>query len=185
MMNTQKNMVTASVIFTAAFTASSANAGITIEEEIAIISPCDNAQVEVIWIGSDAGYTGELSWLNPLESGADISLWTNHSAVSGQSAVLPTRFDQGERVHFSYEIIKGGLDIFSTANEDDWTQFSIDSTDPHDVIVGIEDIRLPGGDGDYNDAMFRVLFTCGSTVPTPGTFALLGMGGVIAGRRRR
>jgi len=184
-MNTQKNIITASVIFAAAFTGSIANAGIAIEEEIAIISPCDDAQVEVVWMGSDAGYTGELSWLNPLETGADISLWTNHSAVNEQSFVLPGTFAQGERVEFSYEIIHGALDLFSTANEEDWAQFSVNSTDPHDVIVGIEDIRLPGGDSDYNDAQFRVLFTCGSTVPTPGTFALLGMGGVIASRRRR
>lgn len=165
--------------------ASMSNASIAITEDLGIFSPCDDAQVEVIWLGSDAGFTGELSWINPYENGNDIALWTNHSADVGDSFVLPGTFALGERVDFSYEIIAGELDLFSTANEADWAQFKIDASDPHDVLVGIEDIRLPGGDSDHNDAMFRVVFTCGSNVPAPGSLALLGVGGLMMVKRRR
>lgn len=165
--------------------ASMASASIAITEDPGIISPCNDAQVEVIWIGSDAGYTGELSWVNPLENGSNIALWTNHSASAGDSFVLPGTFAEGQRIDFVYEIISGGIDIFSTANESDWGQFSVDASDPHNVIVGIEDIRLPGGDSDFNDAQFHVKFTCAPNVPAPGAMALLGAGGLMMGRRRR
>ena len=167
-------------------TASVASASVAIQDDFGIFSPCDNAQVEVIWVGSDAGYTGELSWINPEPSATDTVLWTNKAAIQGQSFILPRTFGQGERVDFTYEVTLGGLDVFSTANENDWGQFFADDSNPHDVLVGIEDIRLPGGDSDHNDAMFRVVFNCGTTfVPTPGTFALLGAGGLMLGRRRR
>ncbi len=164
---------------------STANASIAVTEDPGIFSPCDDAQVQVIWLGSDAGYTGELGWLNPFENGNDIVLWTNHSAVVGDRFVLPGRFALGERIDFSYQIIAGGIDRFSTANEDDWGQFNVDASNPHDVVVGIEDIRLPGGDSDHNDAMFNVVFSCGTNVPAPGSLALLGVGGLVMVRRRR
>jgi hypothetical protein len=161
-----------------------ASANVPIYDEISIITPCDNAQVEVFWMGSDAGYTGELSWINPLESGNDIALWTNHSAIEGQSFILPGLFTLGQRVDFSYEIIQGQQDFFSTANESDWGQFIVDDSNPVDVWVGIEDIRLPGGDSDHNDASFRVVFSH-PAVPAPGAMALLGAGGLMFTRRRR
>lgn len=166
--------------------ASIASASIAIPDDIGVYAPCDNVQAEVFWIGSDAGYTGELSWVNPDPSAADPVLWTNKSAIQGQSFIIPRTFGQGERVDFNYEVVVGGLDFFSTANESDWGQFTVDASDPHNVIVGIEDIRLPGGDSDHNDAMFRVEFTCGTNVvPTPGSLALLGASGMLLGRRRR
>ena len=174
------------MITTMCAAASMANASIVTPDEPGIFAPCDNAQAEIFWIGSDAGYTGELSYINPQESGNDISLWTNHSATAGQSVILPGLFNAGDRLDFSYEVIRGGLDFFSTANEADWGQFSIDATNPHDVYVGIEDIRLPGGDSDHNDAEFHIVFTCDvPATPTPGTAALLGAGGLMIGRRRR
>lgn len=163
--------------------ASMSNASIAITEDLGIFSPCDDAQVEVIWIGSDSGFTGELSWVNPFENGTNIALWTNHSADVGDSFILPGRFALGERIDFSYEITAGQLDFFSTANEADWAQFKIDASNPLDVVVGIEDTRFPGGDNDHNDAMFRVVFS--HPVPTPGSLALLGAGGLMMTKRRR
>lgn len=183
MINTTHAMMIAATVGAATTVAS---ASIAIQDDFGIFSPCNDAQVEVIWIGSDAGYTGELSWINPDPSATNPVLWTNKSAIQGQSYILPGTFGKGERVDFMYEVTQGGLDVFSTANENDWDQFFADDSNPHDVIVGIEDIRLPGGDSDHNDAMFRVVFNCGTTfVPTPGSFALLGAGGLLVGRRRR
>lgn len=51
-------------------------------------------------------------------------------------------------------------------------------------IVGVEDLPLRSSGiesfGDYNDVVFTI-----QAVPTPGTVALLGAGGLMAGRRRR
>ena len=172
-----------------AWAGTAANASIAIQEDLGIFAPCDDALAQVIWVGSEAGYTGELSWLNTDQSGNDPVLWTNKSAIEGQSYIIPHTFAQGERVDFNYEIILGGLDFFSTANANDWAQFEIDASDPLNVLVGIEDIRLPGGDDDLNDAMFRVAFECDTIpttpVPTPGSLALLGAGGLMFTRRRR
>lgn len=50
--------------------------------------------------------------------------------------------------------------------------------------IGVEDLpRSQAGVeiiGDYNDLVFRI-----TAVPTPGALALLGLGGIVAGRRRR
>lgn len=149
-----------------------------------IFSPFDNAQAEVIWVGSDAGYTGDLRWVNPATSASPTTLWSNHSATPNQSFLLPGVFAQGERLDFVYEITRGNYDLFATANERDWNQFTIDASNPLDVLVGIEDIRLPNGDADYNDSVFRVVFREAS-VPAPGALALLGGGCLMMGRRRR
>lgn len=184
-MNTKTQIVKASFMIATAMGVSSAAASIAVPDDFEIVAPCDNARVEVVWIDSAADFIGELSWVNPDGTGNDVVLWTNQSAVDGQSVFLPGTFDQGQRVDFSYQIIAGVADVFSTANEADWGQFTIDDSDPHDVIVGIEDVRLPDGDADFNDAQFHVIFSCGNTVPTPGSLALLGAGGVLVGRRRR
>ncbi len=165
-----------------------ASASVPIPEDPGIFAPCDNVHAEIVWVGSSAGYTGQLSYISPESLGDGVSLLTNKSATVGQRYQLPGTFSQGQRLDFSYDVIVGGLDFFSTAIESDWMQFSVDASNPHSVLVGIEDIRLPGGDSDYNDAQFRVDFSCETPpnpTPSPGTFALLGASGLMLGRRRR
>lgn len=148
-----------------------------------VYSPFDNAQVKVTFISSSAGYTGVMNWISPdLESGG-LALLNNHESALGESIFLPTTFQAGERIDFSYEVIRGGLDIFKTTEAGDWAQFRVDASDPNNVWVGVEDIRLPGGDSDYNDAVFQVSFI--QTVPTPGSLALLSSGVLMVARRRR
>lgn len=167
----------------AAVIAGQAGAGI-VQGDPSIVSPFDHAQVDVVWVGSNAGYTGELQWLGTSFEQPAQTLWTNKSAVPEQSFRLPQLFSAGERVDFQYEIVRGKLDAFATTRSADWGQFRVDASDPFDVMVGIEDIRLPGGDSDHNDAIFRVMFSQAS-VPSPGSVALLGMGGLVVARRRR
>ena len=163
-----------------------ASAAIVVPEDPGIYAPCEGARAHVIWIGSDAGYTGELSFLDTSSPTASVeTLFNNHASTPGDRIDLPGTFAQGQRLDFRYEITVGGLDVFSTDDENDWAQFSVDASDPERVRVGIEDIRLPAGDEDYNDAVFEVVFECGSTVPAPGSLALLGAGGLMVGRRRR
>lgn len=163
-----------------------ASAAIVVPEDPGIYAPCEGARAHVVWIGSDAGYTGELSFLDTSSPTAGVdTLFNNHAATPGDRIDLPGTFAQGERLDFRYEVISGGLDVFSTDDVNDWAQFSVDASDPGRVRVGIEDIRLPRGDNDHNDAVFEVVFECGNTVPAPGSLALLGAGGLMIGRRRR
>ena len=187
MMNTTKTKKTQAIMVMAGIcgATSMASANLAISDDPGIFSPCEGAHAEIIWMGSDAGYTGELNWINRLESNSSVTMFNNHAATVGQRYALPGTFALGERLDFSYQVIRGGLDFFSTENEADWSQFSVDASDPENVFVMIEDIRRPGGDGDYNDAMFRVEFTCETLVPAPGSFALLGLGGLVIGTRRR
>ena len=170
--------------------AASAGAGIYSAEDPGIFSPFNNAQVDVYWEYSNAGYTGELRWVDTTFESVSHDLWTNKryngvdGARSGQSYQLPRLFAQGERVDFSYAILKGKKDIFSTSNQDDWVQFDVNADNPLDVLVRVEDIRYPGGDRDHNDAVFRVVFSQ-TTIPSPGAMALMGAGGLFMVRRRR
>ncbi len=160
-----------------------AHADIATPADPGIFSPFDNAQAEITFLSQSAGYTGVMNWINTeLESGV-MGLHNNHESASGSSVIIPTLFEAGERIDFSYEVIRGGLDIFSTNQSADWAQFKVDASDPMNVIIGVEDIRLPGGDADFNDAVFQVSFT--QTVPAPGSFALLGTGLAMVSRRRR
>lgn len=149
-----------------------------------VFAPFGNAQVDFVWGNSDAGYTGELQWVDTALEGAPQTLWTNHNATSEQTFRVPRLFGAGERVDFRYEIVRGHLDVFESYDELDWVQFRVDDTDPLNVVVGIEDIRYPRGDMDHNDAIFRIVFTQ-SSVPAPGALALLSVGGVVMSRRRR
>lgn len=181
----KKSMIWCGAIGVFAVSAGTASADIVQASDPGIFSPFDNAQVQVYWISSDAGYTGEVQWIDTAFESSPQTLWTNKSAYSGQSYELPRLFSAGERIDFRYEIIAGGIDLFSTGVQNDWAQFSVDAGDPLNVIVGIEDIRYPDGDMDHNDAIFRVSFS-EATVPAPGAFALMALGGVMAsGRRRR
>ena len=147
-----------------------------------VYSPFDNAQAKVTFVSSSAGYTGVMNWMNS-DISTSVTLLNNHESAIGDSVTLPTIFQAGDRIDFSYEVIRGGLDLFETANAADWAQFRVDASDPTNVMVGIEDIRLPRGDSDYNDAVFNVSFT--QAVPTPGSLALVGTGVLMVSRRRR
>ncbi len=175
-----KNTLTAALLLTAA---STTLADIT-PEDPAILSPFDNAEVSVIWNGSDASFNGKLYLVDLLSDSDSVLLWDNHSALESQTHIAERIYKEGERVDFTYVITGQGRDSFSTFVESDWQQFSIDSSNPREVIISLEDVRKPNGDADHNDAVFRVVFTP-ATVPAPGSLALLGSGALLAGRRRR
>lgn len=147
-----------------------------------VYSPFDNAQAKITFVSSSAGYTGVMNWINP-DISASVVLLNNHESAIGESVTLPKTFQAGERIDFSYEVIRGGLDLFETAEAADWAQFSVDASDPNNIWIGVEDIRLPGGDSDFNDAVFQVSFS--PAVPTPGSMALMGSGVLMVSRRRR
>ncbi|MCX6595958.1 MAG: DUF4114 domain-containing protein [Acidobacteria bacterium] len=55
-------------------------------------------------------------------------------------------------------------------------------TSPFVALIGVEDTNLPGGDQDYNDAIFKV-----TLVPEPGFYGALSLGltGLVFAVRRR
>jgi len=161
-----------------------AGAHADIYQDPGIFAPFGNAQVDIIWGGSSAGYTGEVQWVDTAFESAPQTLWTNHNATPEQVYRIPRLFAAGERVDFRYEIISGNIDAFETFDPTDWPQFEVDASDPLSVVVGVEDIRYPSGDMDHNDAIFRVVFSQ-AAVPSPGSLALIGVGGVFMARRRR
>jgi len=178
-MNPSKALLAAAVLLPATLAA----ADIAPSDPV-ILSPFDNAQVSIIWIGSDAAYTGKLHLVDLQSAQNSILLWDNKSAIENQSYTAQRLYSQGDRVDFSYLIALDGHDSFSTFIESDWKQFEIDASNPLNVIVSIEDTRYPNGDSDYNDAVFNVVFTP-ATIPAPGPLALLSTGLHLVARRRR
>ena len=178
-----KTLMSTALIGVVGMAASHAAADIVFEDP-AVFAPFDNAQVDFVWHYSHAGFTGELRWVDNLFDAEPVTLWNNKTATRSQTFRAPRLFAAGERVDFQYEVVKGRLDTFSNFNENDWSQFKIDSSDPLSVRVGVEDIRYPRGDMDHNDAVFSIVFSQ-AAVPAPGAVALLGVGGLIATRRRR
>jgi len=177
----QRTTISAAIVLSSCAALSSAD---VVATDPAILAPFEFTEVSVEWIGSSTGYKGELDWVNPDIPNVPTMLWDNKSAESGQTFNAPRLYTQGERVDFTYDIVRGKDDFFSTAVQDDWAQFRIDDSDPLNVVVGIEDIRLPGGDSDFNDVMFRVRFSQ-SAIPAPGAMGLLAMELIALVRRKR
>jgi hypothetical protein len=144
-----------------------------------LFSPFDNASATVAFVGSNAGYTGELAWISSVDNRSGLFVFNNKQSFAGESFTLPGLFAKGEEVLFRYEVIRGGLDAF--ASDTDRAQFRFTAISETEYLVGVEDIRLPKGDADYNDVEFRVSF---APVPTPGSLALLGLGGLFIRRKR-
>ena len=162
---------------------SAASASLTIGfNDPAVLSPCDDATVTVEWMGSDASLAGTLSWINPSIINSTPVLFESQSAIVGDTVVLGQTYALGERVDFQYAVGGQNPQVFRTDRESDWSQFVVEQIDPLTVMVYIEDVRFPNGDGDFNDAVFQVSF---NHVPAPGPSALFGAGMVLMGARRR
>lgn len=155
-----------------------------IAEDPAILAPFEFTEVSVEFMGSSAGYTGELNWIDPDLPNVSTTLFNNHQSIVGDSYTIPRLFTQGERVDFTYNIIAGADDRFSTSNPDDWNQFRIDDTDPTALIVAVEDLRPTSTDADYNDVIFRVRFFQ-SVIPAPGALGFFAMTSIALVRRYR
>jgi len=147
-----------------------------------VVAPFD-AQAEITFVSRSAGWTGELSFLGTSQNAISAPQYLmSNSAAAGDAASLGL-FNSGDELLFQYEIVSGGPN--NTYRMDDPAgalQFQHEFTSSNVARLYVEDIELPGGDRDYNDAVFDVTFT---QVPGPGPLALAGMGGMLALRRRR
>lgn len=132
--------------------------------------------VTVEILNSDAGYTSDLSLSSPFSIGIGSNRDTGLIADLGA-------FAGGTEMIFQLHVRDTGDDFFTgpgARNADGLIHANVIWEGPNTALVGFEDIR-GGGDGDFNDCQFR--FT--GVVPTPGSVALAGLGGLCCLRRRR
>ncbi len=172
---------------------STANADLVSDTPITV--PADNSQAFVEFISQTAAYEGNLYFLGtgtpdqvlnpaPNTDAANLGqfLFNNHAATPGDTTMLIGTFDQGDILHLAYDIVHPvdvADELFRTDVDDDQKYFSIDV---ETGIIGIEDLRKPQSDLDYDDILFRLYFV---QIPSPGVLALLGVAGLTGGRRRR
>jgi hypothetical protein len=148
-----------------------------------IIAPFD-AVVDVQFVSRSAGWVGELSFIgNGVTPNSPMALLRN-DAARGDKVDAMFSVSAGQGALFQYEIVRGTKNVFRQDDEAGTLQFKHAWISENTARLYVEDIKLPGGDADYNDAVFDVVFAP-AVVPTPGSLALLGLGGVAAFRRRR
>lgn len=147
-----------------------------------------------------AGYApaNEIGWYSLADAAGAETL---HTIISGPMSPIVTN-DFVPAGEFGLYIKTGGNKVFFTESSRNRTTSgsalsSADRATQHFAIfasslvlgaeeyyVGVEDLaRSEAGIecvGDYNDMVIKI-----SAVPTPGAMALLAMGGIVAGRRRR
>jgi len=146
----------------------------------AIVAPYE-ADVLVSFVSQSAGWTGELSWLGVAGNvGSPQLLLTNREQV-GANAVVG-HVQQNDVLYFQYEITRGQHNVFRQDDEVGAIQFQHEWLDGSTARLYVEDIKLPGGDKDYNDAVYDVKF---QAVPAPGAFSLCLAGALPLVRRRR
>ncbi|GAB4384673.1 MAG: hypothetical protein Kow0022_07950 [Phycisphaerales bacterium] len=144
-----------------------------------IVAPFD-ADVLVSFVSQSAGWTGELSWLNVENETFSPQFLLSNRETPGETVSLG-RVEQGQSLYFQYEVIIGKANVYRQDDEVGALQFRHEWLDDYTARLFIEDIELPGGDRDYNDAVYDVTFRA---VPTPGALGM-GMAGVLPFVRRR
>lgn len=140
----------------------------------------NNTEARLVFVGSDAAWTGELYWIDG--DGALVGpIFNNHASVPGDTYTIPDLFSAGDDILFAYKVVTGETNLFRMDGAG-INQFASEAVSSGYYHMFIEDIKLPKGDKDYNDNMFDVYTRA---VPTPGSVALLGLAGLAAGSRRR
>ncbi len=179
-MNARKGLLAATVI---AACGTAARADLIIGQPI-VFQDTPRA-VTLRFVSSEAAWDGVL-WIDAdsARDHVEVPLFLNHDSAAGYEVPLGI-FNPGERLDFIYDVISGEINSFRTDDAAGIMQFGWEVIDSNTTRIGIEDIRLPGGDHDYNDMVFEM-----HTVPVPAPGAG-GTGGALAaailgfGRRRR
>ena len=166
-------ITTAAVAFFASFAAADMVSGPIVAQQ--------DSEFSVRLISSSAAWTGELSWLSNTESEVTpVLLMTNKSSTTAAPTQVGSA-QAGEALYFQYQITRGTQNTFRQDGIGA-DQFRHEWTSDTTARLFIEDIKLPGGDADFNDAVFELAFT---PVPTPGVLAMAAVSGGMFIKRRR
>lgn len=173
-------MIKMGVVGAAVAMASAANAAIYIGQPLYV--PAGHEAV-VTFHSSDAGWTGDVYWMGGDSERDGLGQWlfNNHASTPSDSVSLGV-FDVQTPLYFAYDITDGELNTYRMTDSNEIKQFAYEDIAPNHFRMRIEDIKLPGGDHDYNDCMFDVQFY---STPAPGAATLGAMGLLLGFRRRR
>ncbi len=139
-----------------------------------------DSEFSVRLVSSSAGWTGWLSYIGNIEG--EPALMLSNKGDKNAAPTLVGRVQAGEALYFQYEITKGTLNTYRQDDEVGAQQFRHEWISDTTARLFVEDIKLPGGDRDDNDAVYDVSF---NPVPTPGTLAMgLASAGLLVKRRR-
>jgi len=151
-----------------------------------ILAPYAQTEVVIEFLGSDAAHTGRLYFLgsgldaltvsNAMadsdDAGLGLLLFNNHQSAVGAMVTFPEIITGGHVLHFAYDVIApshAAAERYRTDVAVDHVQFMYDA---ESGFFGVEDLRLPWSDEDYNDAMFRISY---ASVPGPGVLMAMGL----------
>ncbi|WP_338849018.1 DUF4114 domain-containing protein [Massilia sp. W12] len=167
----------------AVFAAATLNAHAAIEIVGGRLIVADTGDVNVTFLGSDAGYTDVVFFEND-----GRKLFTGHSTPVGSSINLGS-FARGTELTFRMHVSNTGDNFFTgpaSANPDNLIHAHASLDDNGNAVLGFEDI-LGGGDRDYNDIQLRVS-NVAAPVPEAETWGLMlaGLGGLgLIARRKK
>lgn len=172
-------MIKMGVVGAAAAMASAASAAIYVGQPLYVPA---GSEAVVTFHSSDAGWTGDVYWMGGSgRDGLGQWLFNNHESTPSDSYSLGV-FNVETPLYFAYDITDGEINTYRMTDANEIKQFAYEDIAPDHFRMRIEDIKLPGGDQDYNDCMFDVRFY---NTPAPGAVTLGGMGLLLGFRRRR
>ncbi|MEM7754052.1 MAG: hypothetical protein AAF297_00275 [Planctomycetota bacterium] len=160
-----------------------ASAGYSDRDTGPVVSPFDSL-VTITLIERRAGWNGELSLIDvgaPFGEPDTSFLMTNNKNQRGVVEYVG-QFDAGESIFFQYEVVSGTKNVFRMDDKVGLDQFRHEWLDKDTARLYVEDIKLPGGDADYNDGIYELSFL---TIPTPGAVGVAAAGLLMMGARRR
>ncbi len=146
-----------------------------------IIAPYD-ARVSVGFVSQSAGWVGELSWIGTLDTPVSPTFIMDNRASPDDPAIPIAEVRRGDILLFQYEIVSGTPNIYRQDDTYGALQFKHQWISNDIAQLHIEDIELPGGDQDFNDAVYAVTFT---PLPAPGSTALFCTGLALLVQRKR